>query len=192
MPFGNYFGGLFNLNPLLNLITMRQIKSLFMIATVAMIYSTSVVAQDKPASPKETVEGVVNGVKTEIVYCRPSARGRKMVGGKDPYGQVWRTGANEATTISFSKNALIEGKALPAGKYALFTIPNENEWVIIFNKVIDQWGHYDYKQSEDALRVTVKPQKAKTFVETFTITPEKDKVSLTWENFYVAFNVKAQ
>jgi hypothetical protein len=171
---------------------MKQIKSLLFIAIVAVIYSTSVVAQDKPASPKDTVQNVINGVKTEIVYCRPSARGRKMVGGKDPYGQVWRTGANEATTISFNKNVLIEGKALPAGKYSLFTIPNENEWVIIFNKVTDQWGHYDYKQSEDALRVTVKPQKAKSFVETFTINPEKDKVSLTWENFYVAFNVKAQ
>lgn len=171
---------------------MKSIKSLFVVTLVAMIYSSSLVAQDKPMSPKDTVSSVINGVKTEIVYCRPSARGRKMVGGKDPYGQVWRTGANEATTISFNKNVLIEGKPLPAGKYSLFTIPNENEWVIIFNKVADQWGHYDYKQSEDALRVTVKSQKAKNFVETFTITPEKDKVSLTWENFYVAFNVKGQ
>jgi hypothetical protein len=171
---------------------MKIFRLFFMLILAAAVSSTTSLAQNKPTSPKDTVQNVINGVKTEIVYCRPSARGRKMVGGKDPFGQVWRTGANEATTISFSKNVLIEGKALPAGKYALFTIPNENEWVIIFNKVYDQWGAYDYKQSEDALRVTVKPQKAEQFVETFTITPEKDKVSLAWENFNVAFRVKAQ
>jgi hypothetical protein len=160
--------------------------------TILVALMSSSFAQDKPMSPKDTVVNVINGVKTEIVYCRPSARGRKMVGGKDPYGQVWRTGANEATTIAFSKNVLIEGKPLPAGKYALFTIPNENEWTVIFNKVNDQWGAYNYNQSEDALRVSVKPKKAPKFVETFTITPEKDQVSLTWENFYVAFKVKPQ
>lgn len=171
---------------------MKPLRLFFMLILAAAVSSTTSQAQNKPMSPKDTVQNVINGVKTEIIYCRPSARGRKMVGGKDPFGQVWRTGANEATTISFNKNVLIEGKALPAGKYALFTIPNENEWVIIFNKVYDQWGAYDYKQSEDALRVTVKPQKAEQFVETFTITPEKDKVSLAWENFNVAFRIKAQ
>lgn len=150
------------------------------------------IAQDKPLSPKETVTGTINGVKTEIVYCRPSARGRKMVGGKDPYGKVWRTGANEATTIEFDKDVAIEGKNLPRGKYSLFTIPGETDWTIIFNKVANQWGPYDYKESEDALRVNVKATKTTKFVETFTIIPEKDKVSLTWENFAVAFKVKAQ
>lgn len=169
---------------------MKILPLAFISTLVALI--TASFAQEKPMSPKDTVENTINGVKTEIVYCRPSARGRKMVGGKDPYGQVWRTGANEATTISFSKDVLIEGKPLSSGKYALFTIPNENEWVIIFNKVHNQWGAYNYNQSEDALRVTVKPKKAAKFVETFTITPEKDQVSLTWENFYVAFKVKAQ
>lgn len=167
-----------------------KILQVAFITTFAVMSSSF--AQDKPMSPKDTVANVINGVKTEIVYCRPSARGREMIGGKDPYGQVWRTGANEATTISFNKDVLIEGKPLPAGKYALFTIPNENEWVIIFNKTPVQWGAYNYNQSEDALRVKVKAKKAPKFVETFTITPEKDQVSLTWEDFYVAFKVKPQ
>jgi hypothetical protein len=156
----------------------------------AILVTTSAYPQDKPLSPKATVSGMVSGVKTEIVYCRPSARGRKMVGGKDPYGEVWRTGANAATTISFSKDVLIEGKYLPKGEYSLFTIPGETDWVIIFNNVTEQWGAYDYKQSEDVLRVTVKSQPVKKYVETFTIATEKDKISLTWENFYVAFSVK--
>lgn len=169
-------------------------KTIFNPLIFVFIFFTAIsgFAQDKPTSPKDTVEAVINGVKTEVIYCRPSARGRKMVGGKDPYGQVWRTGANQATTIAFNKNVLIEGKSLSAGKYALFTIPNESEWVIIFNKETDQWGAYNYNQSEDALRVTVKPQKAEEYVETFTIVPEKDKIALTWENFYVTFSVKAQ
>jgi hypothetical protein len=144
---------------------------------------------EKELSPKATVEAEISGVKTEIVYCRPSARGRKMVGGKDPYGQVWRTGANEATTIEFDQDVNIEDQPLPAGKYGLFTIPGETDWVIIFNKVHDQWGAYDYKKSEDALRVTVKAEKTQSFTETFTIQPENNKINLVWENFRVAFKV---
>lgn len=170
---------------------MIVLKSIAVIL-VAMFSATPLFSQEKPLSPKETIEDVINDVKVEIVYCRPSARGRKMVGGKDPYGQVWRTGANEATTILFNKPVLIEDKKLPRGKYGLFTIPGENEWTIIFNKVYDQWGAYDYNPAKDALRVTVKAQKAQKFIETFTIAAEKDKVSLTWENFYVAFRIRPQ
>jgi len=148
-------------------------------------------AQDKPLSPKETVKGKIGGVDTEIVYCRPSARGRKMIGGKEPYGSVWRTGANAATTIEFDKDVKIEGKTLPAGKYALFTIPNENEWTIIVNKDYNQQGAYNYDEKKDVLRVNVKPKKTDQFVETFTITPEKDRVSMKWENTEVAFKVKS-
>jgi hypothetical protein len=172
---------------------MRILRALFLPAVAASILSGPVSAQEKALSPKETVKGVIGGVTTEVVYCKPSARGRKMGGGKDPYGQVWRTGANEATTIEFDRDVLIEGKRLEEGKYALFTIPGETSWTIIFNKGWkDAWGAYEYKQSEDVLRVTVRSLKTKQFVETFAITPEADKVSLTWENFYVAFRVKAQ
>jgi hypothetical protein len=148
-------------------------------------------SQNKPLSPKETLTATVGGVKTTIVYCRPSSRGRKMIGGNEPFGTVWRTGANEATTIEFATNVKIEGKQLPAGKYALFTIPNEKEWTIIFNKEHNQWGAYNYRSSEDALRVTVKAAKPAEFIETFTISPEKDKIILKWENTQVEFKVKS-
>lgn len=164
-----------------------------MLAVVVMAFvSVDALAQDKPKSPKETVKGTIDGANIEIVYCRPSARGRKMLGEKEPYGQVWRTGANEATTIEFSKAVKIEGKELAAGKYTLFTIPGEKEWTIIFNKKLGQWGAYDYEKTkaEDVLSVTVPAGKPSAFVETFTIAVEKDHVSLQWENTAVAFKVK--
>jgi hypothetical protein len=169
---------------------MRKFASVILPALVFMLIADFTYGQGKPLSPKETVDGTVSGVKTKIVYSRPSARGRKMLGGKEPFGQVWRTGANEATTIEFDKAVKVEGKDLAAGKYALFTIPGENEWTIIFNKTADQFGAFDYNQSQDALRVTVKPTKAKAFVETFTIKPGKDEIQLQWENTQVAFKVK--
>lgn len=169
---------------------MKKFNLLLMLCCLSLL-TLETHAQEKPLSPKETVKGKVSGVDTEIVYCRPSARGRKMIGGKDPYGKVWRTGANAATTIEFKKPVKIEGKNLPAGKYALFTIPNENEWTIIINKNYDQSGASNYDEKEDVLRVNVKPKKLDKFVETFTIAPEKDRISLRWENTEVAFKVKS-
>jgi len=113
-----------------------------------------------------------------------------MLGGKEPFGKVWRTGANEATTFEVDKNVKIEGKELPKGKYSLFTIPGETEWTIIFNKTVEQMGAYDYKEAEDALRVTVKSGKTDKFVETFNISVEGNRVVLRWENTQVAFSVK--
>lgn len=170
---------------------MKQLLT-FLLIGLSLISVESFAQGNKPASPKETVTGSIGDAAIEIVYCRPSARGRKMIGGIEPLGKVWRTGANAATTIEFKKAVVIEGKELAAGKYALFTIPNENEWVIIFNKKTDQWGAYDYDKhkDQDALRVTVKPAKAKEFIETFTIAIDKNAINLSWENTVVAFNVK--
>lgn len=156
----------------------------------SLVHFIQVDAQDKkPLSPKETVKAKVGNANVEIVYSRPSSRGRTMIGGNEPYGQVWRTGANEATTIEFDKAVKIEGKELPAGKYALFTIPGEKEWAIIFNKEPKQWGAYSYKQDQDALRVTVPAGKPKSYVETFTISKEGNQIILAWENSQVAFKV---
>jgi hypothetical protein len=162
----------------------------FLMIALATVFS-SVIAQEKPLSPQATVEGKIGAANVKIVYCQPSARGRKMLGENEPYGQVWRTGANEATTIEFDKPVKIEGKDLPAGKYSLFTIPGENEWTIIINKEAKQWGAYKYSEKNDALRVKVKPTKAASFVETFNIALGKDEVQLKWENTAVAFKVKA-
>jgi hypothetical protein len=143
----------------------------------------------KRPSPPATAEGTIGDVKIKIDYSAPSAKGRKMIGEKEPFGEVWRTGANEATTIEFDKAVKIEGKDLAAGKYELFTIPGEKEWVIIFQKYGKQWGAYSYKQANDVLRVTVKPSKTPAFVETFKINVGKDAVELKWEDTAVAFKV---
>jgi hypothetical protein len=141
-------------------------------------------------SPKAEVKGKVGSANVTIVYSQPSARGRKIMGELVPWGKVWRTGANEATTIEFDKTVKIEGKVLAAGKYALFTIPNQDTWTIIFNSVPNQFGHFSYDEKKDVLRVTVKPAKSAQFVETFTISTDKDQVNLAWENTTVAFKVK--
>jgi hypothetical protein len=129
-----------------------------------------------------------------INYCRPSVKGRVIWGGLVPYDQVWRTGANEATTITFANDVTIEGTTLPAGTYGLFTIPGKDEWVVIFNKGAKQWGAYEYKQDQDALRIKVKPQAA-DFHErlTFTfpaVTTESATVAIAWEKLTVPFTIK--
>ena len=161
----------------------------FLMLALATAFSASI-AQQKPASPPATATGKIGAANVKIVYSQPSARGRKVMGGLVPYGEVWRTGANECTTIEFDKPVKIEGKDLAAGKYALFTIPGENEWTVIINKDVKQWGAFKYKQEDDVLRVPVKPSKTSAPVETFNIVIGKDDVQLKWENTAVAFKVK--
>ena len=156
----------------------------------AFITVVSLHAQDKPASPKAEVAGTIGATNVKIVYSQPSARGRKIMGGLVPFGEVWRTGANEATTVEFDKPVKVEDKDLAAGKYELFTIPGENEWVVIFQKHSKQWGAYSYKQANDVLRVTVKPSKTAAFVEVLTLSVEKDGLGLKWENTAIAVKVK--
>ncbi|SEN81305.1 Protein of unknown function [bacterium A37T11] len=146
----------------------------------------------RPSPPATVTETTSNGTKITIDYSQPSLKGRQL-GSPDfvPFGKVWRTGANEATTFEVSKNVTVEGKALPAGKYGLFTIPGESQTTIIFNKVSQQWGAYKYDEKQDALRVTVPNAKGDIPVEKFTIQIAKDgKVSLIWAEWIVAFNVK--
>ncbi|GAA4782945.1 DUF2911 domain-containing protein [Olivibacter ginsenosidimutans] len=133
--------------------------------------------------------------KITLTYSRPNVKGRTIFGGLEPYGQVWRTGANSATTLTFTGDVSIDGKAIPAGTYALFTIPNKNEWTIILNKGAKQWGAYEYNQNDDVLRFTVKPQQTKNKVETFTISfPEvsatEAKLNIAWENTSVTFPIQ--
>lgn len=169
-------------------------NTFFTLLLLATVFSFNVLAQDKEdkskrPSPPATAEGVINGKKIKVDYSAPSVKGRKIFGGLVPYGEVWRTGANETTTIEFDKAVKVEGKDLAAGKYALFTIPGENEWTIIFNKTV-KWGAYSYKKDDDVLRVTVKPSKTATLVEAFNITVGKNDVVIKWENTSVAFKVQ--
>lgn len=147
--------------------------------------------KSKRPSPPATATAVVNGTTVTIDYSRPSLKGRKAFGELEPYGKVWRTGANEATTFAVDKPVKIEGKTLPAGTYGLFTIPTATTWTVIFNKVPNQWGAFKYNAAEDALRVSVPAKKTAAPVEVFDITVDKaGKVALKWDTTEVDFTVK--
>jgi tetratricopeptide (TPR) repeat protein len=145
-------------------------------------------------SPNAAVAQVVGLTDITIKYCRPAVNARVIWGGLVPYDQVWRTGANEATTISFSDEVVIEGKTLAAGTYGLFTIPGKTEWTIILNKSNQQWGAYQYNAADDVLRFKVKPQ-AGEFTERMlfsfpSVTKDAAEVALAWDKLRVAFAVK--
>ncbi|TRX35735.1 DUF2911 domain-containing protein [Flavobacterium sp. ZT3R18] len=147
-------------------------------------------AQEKLKSPPEKATGIVNGAKIEINYGSPSVRARKIWGELVPFGEVWRAGANEATTFETDKAITVEGLILPAGKYSFFIIPNKEECVIVFNKEAKQWGAYKYNDKVDQLRVKVKPENADSFTEKLTYTINAANVELSWENWIIGFKVK--
>lgn len=128
-----------------------------------------------------------------INYHRPLANGRQVWGKLVPYGQVWRAGANENTTITFTDPVTIEGQALDKGTYGLHMIPGENEWTVIFSKDATSWGSFNYKQAEDALRVTVKPQTTEMHdalaYDFDNVKPDSTVVTMRWEKVAVPFNV---
>ena len=141
-------------------------------------------------SPTATFSQKVGLTDVTINYSRPSKKGRTIFGDLVPYGKLWRTGANMATKFTFSDDVKIGGKDLPAGSYALFTMPGENEWTIIFNKNFNQGGTGDYKESEDVLRVTVKSKKIQDTIETLflnieDVTPTSAVIELGWESTIV-------
>ena len=178
-------------------------RSLLLPALLAM----SLAAQDKPApvrlaplrvSPASTVTQEIGISRIELSFSRPAVKGRKIWGGLVPFGEVWRTGANNATAITFSHAAKVAGKDVPAGSYGLFAIPGEKTWTLILNKKAKQWGAYDYKKEEDQLRWEVTPQ-AGVFLEyleyrVLPVDPGNAMVELGWEklrvSFLVAFDTK--
>lgn len=174
-------------------------KKIFVLTLIVGLFTAGIVsAQDKKEdkskrpSPPNVAKGTTkSGAEITIDYSQPSVKGRTIGAEIAPYGKVWRTGANEATTFSVSKDVKVEGKALPAGLYSLHSIPGEKEWIIIFNKTANQWGSYEYKEADDVIRVPVKSTKAATATEKMTFTIDKSgKVSLLWGTVVVPFNVK--
>ncbi len=135
-------------------------------------------------------EGVIDGVKITLEYGRPNVKDRKVWGGLVPFGKVWRTGADEASTISFSADVTIGGQKLAAGTYGLFTVPGESEWQFVFNSVADQWGAFSYDAGKDVLRVKAKPRAA-DHVESMELVIEGSSVVLRWEKLAVGFEVAA-
>jgi tetratricopeptide (TPR) repeat protein len=146
------------------------------------------------ASQHATVMQQVGMAEIKIDYHRPGVKGREVWGALVPYNQVWRAGANENTTISFSKEVIIDGKKVPAGTYGLHMIPSENDWTIILSKDYKAWGSFFYKQENDLMRFKVKPQPAdfqEWLIYTFDeVTPNSATASLNWEKLKVPFKIE--
>ena len=131
----------------------------------------------------------------KVTYSQPHKRDREIFGDLVPYGQVWRTGANEATEITLTGDLMVDGNLLKAGTYSIFTIPSPESWSIIFNKYLGQWGSYNYNEKGDALRVKVPVSKLKDVVyEPFTISFEQKNESaqmlFLWDAVKVAVPIK--
>ncbi len=146
----------------------------------------------RASPPAEVTQTTSKGVTITINYSQPALKGRTMGKDVEPMaGKVWRTGANEATVFEINKDVMIEGQKLPAGKYGLYSISGDNQWTIIFNKTWKTWGAFSYKQTDDVLRVMVKPGKSPAFMERMTFTIDKSgKVALMWGNTEVDFHVQ--
>ena len=165
---------------------------------LAMLIAVAAVAQQPQVSyprPSQhaSLTQTIGTTDMTITYSRPGVKGRAIWGALVPYDKVWRTGANEATKISFSDDVTINGQALPKGTYSLHTIPGKDTWTIIFNKTADQWGSFKYEQAQDALRVTATPRKG-PFTEWMefdvpSLSADQATVELRWENLAVPFTI---
>ena len=176
----------------------KTIISKLLLTLVALLMTSLIWAQgdkSKRPSPPAAATGKVNGATITIDYSSPGVKGRKIWGDLVPYDKVWRAGANEATLFQTDKDITVEGKSLKAGKYSLYAIPGEKEWVIIINSKTGQWGvNNDESTTEvpadDVLRVNVKPEKSAAFNERMKFVVDSKGFALEWENLKVPVSVK--
>ncbi|MFN2391567.1 MAG: DUF2911 domain-containing protein [Pyrinomonadaceae bacterium] len=170
-------------------------KTFYLVGILTLLFVSNAFGQlNLPReSQRAEVSQTVGDTRISLVYHRPNTKARKVWGELVPFGKVWRSGANEATVFEISRDVTVNGKPLPAGKYSLHTIPNKDEWTIIFNKTWNQWGSFNYDEKQDALRITVKPEKT-DFQETLSynfenVTANAAQVAIVWEKVKVPFTV---
>ncbi|QCK15496.1 DUF2911 domain-containing protein [Mangrovivirga cuniculi] len=178
----------------------KQTLSIFSIIALTLIMFTANAQQGiqlPQPSPSAKLSQAVGLSTIEVEYSRPGAKGREIFGSLVPYDQIWRTGANASTKITLSDDFTFEGKEVPAGKYALYTIPGKDSWDIIIHKNLELWGAGGYDESNDLIKFSVKPSKSKSFFETFTI--EFSNLGFTdammdikWGNTVVSFKVSTE
>jgi hypothetical protein len=166
------------------------ILSVLVLCSLFLAPSFAQVKMPQASSAQTIIQEFGLGTVT-VKYSRPNVKGRNVFNDLAPYGEVWRTGANTITTISFSDDLSLAGNQVKAGEYALLSIPGKDTWTIVLNKDTKQWGAYTYKQSEDVLRFTVKPSRLNEKMETFTIgfsevTPSSAKLDLMWADIRVS------
>jgi hypothetical protein len=166
-------------------------------ACSTLLAATAFAQSAKPASsPAETANVELKSGSITIKYAAPSMRGRKIMGELVPYGKVWRTGANEATTFATNTVLKIGGRAVPAGTYTLFTLPSANQWMLIINKQTGQWG-LEYHQEQDLARIPMKSAKLASPQEKMSISFENTsgnstELHIKWENTDVSVPITAQ
>jgi len=162
----------------------------FFVAVMVIVLAAGIIAQEQPKqplSPAGTASvSFADGKTVTINYSRPSMRGRKVFGELVPYGQIWRTGANSATSLKTDVDLTIGGAAVPTGSYTLYTIPGETAWKLVINKQTGQWGT-DYDEKQDLARVDMKVANNATPTEQFTISLDKTggssaTLKLDWAN----------
>jgi hypothetical protein len=173
----------------------RSTLAIFAVAAaLVMTLAGLAAAQDRGddsarASKNGLTEGKIGGADVKITYGRPKVKGREVWGKLVPYDAVWRAGADEATTITFSAPVKVEGKDVPAGTYGLFYLPKKDGWTVILNKVPKQWGAFRYAEKDDLVRVDVKPMMDQAMTEELTYEIAGDKVIMKWEKVAVPFTV---
>jgi hypothetical protein len=163
------------------------------IAAITCFFTDAQLVVPQP-SPTQTLKQNFGLSNIELSYSRPGVKGRKVFGDLVPFGKVWRTGANNATTITFGDDVTIGGKKIAAGKYGLVTIPEKNQWTVIISKKLDITGPADYKEDGDVVRVNVNTMKTTDPVETFTmqfanIKPTSIELQMLWENTAVSLPI---
>lgn len=175
---------------------MIKINTLFIAA--ALTFSTAANAQLKTPqpSPTATLQQPVGLTDIEVVYSRPGAKGRTIFGDLVPFGEIWRTGANSSTKIKFADDLKIGGQAVPAGEYALYTIPGTDKWTVIIYKGLENWGAAGYDKNQDVARFEITPTKLTDKYETFTIDfsdleTSKANLNLIWENTKVSIPIES-
>ncbi|HEX4852019.1 MAG TPA: DUF2911 domain-containing protein, partial [Puia sp.] len=176
---------------------MKKFFAIAIFSSLIYLSSTAQSLQTPRPSPPQYVKQDFGLSNIELSYSRPGVKGRKIFGDLVPYGKVWRTGANNATTITFGDDVIIGGTKIPAGKYGLLTIPGENEWTIIISKQTEVTNPADYKQDQDVVRVPVKSQTLPFSVETLTISFDNVASStcdleLLWSNTIVSLPIKTE
>ena len=174
-----------------------MLKNLAMGVVIVTALFAVAFAQEARKSPHETVSVTLNGKNISISYGRPYLRGRKAVGGSlVPYGEVWRTGADEATKLTTETDLMIGTLRVPKGSYALFTVPAKDRWLLVVNKTANQWGAFKYEVSQDLGRTELQLEQLSSPVEQFTIDLKKqsDKeatLTLSWENTKASTTIRA-
>jgi Protein of unknown function (DUF2911) len=171
-------------------------KQVAFLAGLIFTLSVSAACQGKPSPPASATCDLGGGKTIRTTYSSPRMKGRKIYGGLVPFGEVWRTGANEATTFVTSADVVVGGKTVPAGSYTLFTVPNADKWTLIINKKTGEWGiPYKY-ESDELARVDMKVSKLPSPVEDFTIAYDQSgggcTLRIDWENTRASVDIKAK